>query len=174
MILSLHGSGERGIDTELLKNNGILKAIAQGRELPFVIVSPQCPETSTWEAQFDLLTELLDDIQKEYRIDRKKMFLTGYSMGGYGTWNYAMLNPGTFAAIVPVSGGAMIPKHAQCLKDVHVWAFHGAEDTLVPIEETRRVVDILKSCNDNVRFTIYPDAGHEVCTTAYENAKLYE
>lgn len=174
LIISLHGAGERGSDTALLKRFGIQKRLSSDDTLPFIVVCPQCPENSIWEMQFDLLTELIEHIQKEFAIDDKRLFLTGYSMGGYGTWNYAMLNPSKFAAIVPVSGGAMIAKSAKFLKDVRIWIFHGAMDKSVPIEESQKLVDILKANNANIKFTIYPDAGHEVCTTAYENDELYE
>jgi predicted peptidase len=174
LILFLHGAGERGNNLELLKRYGIQTKLLKEPDFPCVVISPQCPENSIWEMQFDLLTELLDETVNKYPIDEKRIYLTGISMGGYGTWNYAILNPDKFAAIVPVSGGAMMLKHAVRLKDTPIWVFHGREDISIPIEESQRVVDVLKACNGNVRFSNIPDAGHEVCTTAYKNDEIFD
>lgn len=172
-ILFLHGAGERGDNLESIKKYGIQERLLRDDEFPFIVVSPQCPANTIWEMHFDLLTELLDEIEHKLNIDKDRMYLTGLSLGGYGAWNYAMLYPQRFAAVVPVSGGAMNPKMTRQLKDVPVWVFHGEKDQSVSIEESRKVVDVLRSHGGNVRFTIFPDAGHEVCTTAYENEELY-
>ena len=174
LILFLHGAGERGSNPELVKKYGIQEKLLKNDEFPFVVISPQCPEAAIWEMQFDLLTELLEEVQRNYNIDEERIYLTGLSMGGYGTWHYAMLNPQKFAAIVPVCGGAMIPKMAKLLKDIPTWVFHGEKDEAVSIDESRRVVEVLRKYNENVKFTVYPDAGHEVCTIAYENDELYD
>jgi predicted peptidase len=174
LIISLHGSGERGSDISLLQRFGIQHRIANDNLFPFIVLCPQCPENCIWEMQFDLITELLENAKSELKVDESKVILTGYSMGGYGVWNYAMLFPNRFTAIVPVSGGGMIEKKVKVLKDLPIWTFHGVNDKSVPIEETQKLVDILRANNSNVKFSIYQDCGHEVCTTAYDNDELYD
>lgn len=174
LILSLHGSGERGNNIDDVKRWGIHKILKENDNFPFVVVSPQCPAGEIWEMQFNALKDLLNDMKNNYNIDDDRIYLTGYSMGGYGTWNFAILNPERFAAIVPVSGGAMSSKKALCLKNLPIWAAHGDSDTAVEFEESKRIVDCLKKYNSNIIFKVYKGAGHEVCTTAYEEPELFQ
>lgn len=174
LILSLHGSGERGNNIESVKKYGIHKILREKEDFPFVVVSPQCPRDEIWEMQFSFLKELLNHIENNYNIDNKRIYLTGFSMGGYGTWNFAILNPEIFAAIVPISGGAISPKKALHLKNIPIWAAHGDSDTAVEFEESKRIVDSLKIHNPNIIFKVYKGAGHEVCTTAYEEPELFQ
>lgn len=174
LILSLHGSGERGNNIENVKKYGIHKILRENNDFPFVVISPQCPSGEIWEMQFSLLKELLNDIENNYNIDSERIYLTGYSMGGYGAWNFAILNPEIFAAIVPVSGGAISPQKALRIKNLPIWVAHGDNDTSVQFEESKRIVDCLKIYNPNIIFKIYEGAGHEVCTTAYEEPELFK
>lgn len=174
LILSLHGSGERGSNIEDVKKWGIHKLLRENDDFPFVVVSPQCPMGEIWEMQFNALSDLLDEIKNDYNIDEERVYLTGYSLGGYGTWNFAILNPEKFAAIVPISGGAISPKRALSLKSLPIWAAHGDSDTVVQFEESKRIVDLLMKYNPNIIFKVYAGAGHEVCTTAYEEPGLFE
>lgn len=174
LIVSLHGVGERGDNIEKVKKYGIHKILRENDDFPFVVVSPQCPEDEIWEMQFNLLKDLLEEIKNNYNIDDERMYLTGFSMGGYGTWNFAILNPQIFAAIVPISGGAISPHKALNLKNIPIWVAHGDKDTAVDIEESRRIVDYIKPHNPNVVFKVYEGAGHEVCTTAYEDPEMFE
>lgn len=141
LILSLHGSGERGADITAVKRWGIHKVLKENDKLPFVVVSPQLPEGEMWEMKINLLSDLLDKIESNYNIDSDRLYLTGYSLGGYGTWNFAILKPERFAAIVPISGGAISPQRAQRLDKLPIWVAHGDSDTIVPIEESKRIVD---------------------------------
>lgn len=152
LILSLHGSGERGNNIDDVKKWGIHKILKENDNFPFVVVSPQCPAGEIWEMKFNALKDLLNEMENNYSIDHERIYLTGYSMGGYGTWNFAILNPERFAAIVPVSGGAMSPKKALLLKNLPIWAAHGDSDTAVEFEESKRIVDCLKEYNSNIIF----------------------
>ena len=110
---------------------------------------------------------------REYRIDAERIYLTGLSLGGFGTWAMAMAHPQRFAAIAPICGGG--DPNAVCrIKHVPVWTFHGARDTIVPIESTERMVDALKKCGGHVLFTVYPEAGHDSWTQTYANQQLYD
>ena len=170
LILFLHGSGERGHDPALLKTLGIPKVVETQPDFPFVSVSPQCQAGSFWNTV--LLRTTLGEVLKHYRIDPKRIYLTGVSMGGYAAWKLAIEEPVRFAALVPVCGGGE-PQEACRIKHIPVWAFHGARDTVVPLSESQRMVDALEACGGQVRFTIYPDAGHDAWTAAYANPELY-
>ncbi|GAA0126532.1 hypothetical protein UT300019_24350 [Clostridium sp. CTA-19] len=174
LILSLHGSGERGKNIENVKKWGIHKILRSNDDFPFIVVSPQCPNGEIWEMQFNALKDLLDKVENDYNIDAERIYLTGYSLGGYGTWNFAILNPERFSAIVPISGGAISPKKALCLKNLPIWVAHGDNDTAVDLEESKRIVDCLKKYNSNIIFKVYEGRGHEVCTTAYEEPELFQ
>jgi len=171
LILFLHGSGERGTDLEKVKLHGPPKLVEAGESFPFIIVSPQCPESEDWSV--DVLTALLDHVEREYPVDTDRVYLTGLSRGGFGTWVLGMAHPERFAAIAPICGWAD-PKKACALKDVPVWAFHGAKDKAVALEDEEAVVDALRKCGGDVKFTIYPDATHDAWTRTYENPALYE
>jgi predicted peptidase len=174
LVLFLHGAGECGDDLEVVKRNGIPRIADEGGSFQFVAVSPQCPDGSAWENHFEDLDLLLDEIIDNYKIDEDRVYATGLSMGGYGTWDIAIVFPERFAAIVPVCGGTIYPELVNSLKDLPVWAFHGAKDDIVPVEETRTIVDILKENGGNVRYTEYPDAGHDSWTETYNNPEVYK
>jgi predicted peptidase len=173
LILFLHGAGERGDDLELVKRHGIPKIVERQKDFPFITVSPQCPKGSWWTAEIEALSALLDKIEESYAVDVDRIYLTGLSMGGYGTWHLAMAHPDRFAAIAPICGGGD-PEKACVLKDVPVWVFHGAKDPVVPLEESESMVQALKACGGKVRFTIYPDAEHDSWTQTYDNPELYK
>jgi predicted peptidase len=173
LLLFLHGAGERGSDLNLVKKHGPPKLIDQGKELPFVVVSPQCPTSSWWPEQVDALTALLDEIQSKYAVDADRVYLTGLSMGGFGTWTLACRYPERFAALAPICGGG--DKYlVSRLKNVPVWVFHGAKDPVVPLQSSTDMVEALKRAGGNVQFTVYPEAQHDSWTETYNNPKLYE
>lgn len=171
LLLFLHGAGERGDDLEMVKRHGPPKRIEAGDDFPFIVVSPQCPPNQDWDTGF--LSALLDEVIAEHRVDESRVYLTGLSMGGYGTWALASEDPERFAAIVPICGGGAA-YNVCALKDVPVWTFHGLVDQVVPIEETTKMVRALQRCDGNVRFTVYPMAGHDSWTETYDNPELYE
>lgn len=173
MIMFLHGMGERGNDLDLLKVHGIPKIVEKQADFPFIAVSPQCPDTSFWTAEVDALNALLDELIKKLAVDEDRVYLTGLSMGGYGTWSLATEHPERFAAIAPVCGGGDAKK-VQAIKDIPIWVFHGAKDTVVPPERSEEMVEALKEIGGNVKYTVYPEAGHDSWTETYDNPKLYE
>ena len=173
LIMFLHGAGERGDDLKQVKVHGIPKIVEQKRDFPFIAVSPQCPRESWWPAENDALKALLDEIVAKYSVDADRVYLTGISMGGYGTWSLATVYPNKFAAIAPICGGGD-PSKACVLKDIPVWVFHGAKDETVKLKASEDMVKALKDCEGNVQFTVYPEAGHDSWTETYNNPELYE
>ena len=163
--------GERGGDIENLKKNGIPKLVEKDKDFPFIVVSPLCPADRYWTPP--VLKKLLDDVCHNLRVDMKKIYLTGLSMGGYGTWYTAIKYPEIFAAIAPVCGGGD-PYWVYRLGDMPVWVFHGAKDKTVLPEESVKMVEALKKCNGNVKFTLYPELGHDCWTQTYQNHELYQ
>ncbi|HWQ71177.1 MAG TPA: alpha-amylase family glycosyl hydrolase [Desulfitobacteriaceae bacterium] len=173
LILFLHGSGERGTDLEIVKRNGIPKIVEEVKDFPFITISPQCPEDSSWGEQIEILMMLLAEIEEKYQVNPQKLYLTGLSLGGYGTLQLAAQYPKRFAAIAPVCGGGD-PKWAPLLKDIPIWAFHGAKDDIVPVEQSQKMVRAIKKLGGNIRLTVYPDAGHDSWVNAYNDPRLYE
>jgi predicted peptidase len=171
VLFFLHGIGERGSDLEKVKTHGPPKLIAEGRQFPFIVVSPQCPDDQWWSA--DILKVLVEDISDTYRVDRDRMYLTGLSMGGYGTWALASGYPELFAAIAPVCGGGKT-ETAGKLRSMPVWIFHGAEDLVVPLNESQKMADALTAAGNPPKFTVYKNVGHDAWTQTYENDELYE
>ena len=171
LVLFLHGAGERGNDLTKVKTHGPPKLVEAGRDFPFILASPQCPAEGWWEN--DVLDALLDDTVDRYDVDEDRVYLTGLSMGGYGTWSLACACPDRFAAIAPVCGGG---NHilVQRLKRVPVWVFHGAKDDVVPLAKSAEMVRAIEAAGGNVRFTVYPDAAHDSWTETYDNPELYE
>jgi predicted peptidase len=173
LILFLHGAGERGDDLDLVKKYGLPLRLETWPECPFVVVSPHCPTDSYWTFKLDALDALLDHVLETYAVDADRIYLTGLSMGGLGTWLLAMIRPDRFAALAPVS--ARGNRTTACLiKHLPIWVFHGAKDDVVPVGESERMVDALKDCGAAVRFTVYPEAGHGGWMDTYGNPELYE
>ena len=172
LILFLHGSGESGDDLEKVKTHGPPKLIAHGKEFPFIVVSPQCPSPRVgWDTE--VLNGLLDDVIAHYSVDQDRVYLTGLSMGGYGTWALASDAPQRFAAIAPICGGGTPRRMARRLNKMPIWVFHGGKDPTVPIKEAQDMVDALKAQGSDVKFTVYPEAGHDSWTATYDNPDLY-
>ena len=170
LVMFLHGAGERGTDIELVKKNGPPKLVSEEKKFPFILLSPQCPEKSWWNNR--VLFALLNEVISKYKIDENRIYLTGLSMGGYATWSLAIEYPEKFAAIVPICGGGE-PNDVCALKNVPVWVFHGEKDNVVPIKEDINMVEALKQCGGNVKFTRYPETGHDAWTETYNNPELY-
>jgi predicted peptidase len=117
-----------------------------------------------------------------HRVDQSRIYLTGLSMGGYATWSVGLKNPNRFAAIAPICGGGdtldvLLPHQGKqaALKKLPIWVFHGAKDNVVPLVESERMVNSLKRAgNENLKFTVYPEAGHDSWTEAYNGQELYD
>ncbi|WP_417395486.1 prolyl oligopeptidase family serine peptidase [Gimesia chilikensis] len=171
LMLFLHGAGERGDNLDLVTVHGPPKLIKNGKQFPFIVVSPQCPEEQLWQPVE--LTALLNDIEKKYKVDKDRIYVTGLSMGGFGTWSLAAYTPYRFAALVPICGGGE-KFWVKKIKHVPIWVFHGAKDGAVPLERSQTLVDVLKKEKADVSFTIYPEAGHDSWTETYNNPEVYE
>jgi len=180
LILFLHGAGERGTNVWLVAKHGPPKVVQEKPDFPFIVVSPQCPTGQRWDN--DVVLALLNDVMKKHRVDKSRVYLTGLSMGGYGTWSLGLERPELFAAIAPICGGGdplklllADPKTIGPIRKLPVWAFHGAKDNVVKPEESQRMVDALrKSGVKEVELTIYPEAQHDSWTETYNNPKFYE
>jgi len=180
LILFLHGAGERGNNIWTVAKHGPPKIDTQTTNFPFIVVSPQCPDGQIWSQ--DLLLALLDEIEAKYPVDLHRVYLTGLSMGGFGTWTFGLSHPDRFAAIAPLCGGGdtispflMTGEKKEALLSLPVWAFHGAKDPVVPMEESERMVGLLKRLGAHeVKLTIYPEAQHDCWTQTYANPELFE
>ena len=180
LILFLHGAGERGTNIWKVATHGPPKHVTDHPEFPFIVVSPQCPDGQVWSN--DSLLALLDGITREYAVDAGRIYLTGLSMGGYGTWSLGLTHPERFAAIAPICGGGELItvvlssyEKGRSVRTLGVWAFHGAKDPVVPLTESQRMIDALKKAGvEEVKFTIYPEAHHDSWTQTYNDPQLYE
>ena len=172
LLIFLHGSGEAGDDLEKVKAHGPPKLAAMRRDLPFIIASPQTPDS---EKGFDpaTLNALLDELIERLPIDRERVYLTGLSLGGEWTYGWASLNPERFAAIAPVCG-TWTPMMACHLRKVPVWAFHGAQDDVVPLAGDQAMIEAINGCGGQAKLTVYPDTGHDAWTQAYATDELYD
>jgi predicted peptidase len=171
LLIFLHGSGESGIDIDLLKKHGPPQFLDDRPDFPFIVASPQAPYPPKG---FDPeeLTIFLEQLLRRLPVDKDRVYLTGFSMGGYGTYRWASAHPETFAAIAPVSGAARLD--AACsLRSVPIWAFHGAKDETVKLEDDQAGLDAIKACGGDVKFTVYPDIGHS-SDAAYADPQLYQ
>ncbi|MFO7321828.1 MAG: prolyl oligopeptidase family serine peptidase [Chloroflexota bacterium] len=178
LILFLHGAGERGDDPDMVRAHGLPKILDTQPDFPFIVVSPQCPANTHWGHHLDALMALLDEVQTTYPVDADRVYLTGLSMGGMGTWALAAAYPDRFAAIAPVCGSRAWfigdPAQICVLKDVPVWAFHGALDLIVPLADAVPLVVALRDCGGDVRLTVYEDVGHDSWNRAYATPELYD
>jgi predicted esterase len=178
-ILFLHGISERGDDLSIVKRNAFPKTLEGDEQFPFVFIMPQCPLSTEWYyTNVDNITamrDFLDDILARFPIDPNRLYITGLSMGGIGSWYFAIKMPERFAALVPVAfrGDGWSPCPA---KAIPVWAFHGAKDNVIPLENAQTLVDQFKSCGGSIRFDIYPTGAHDASTfsVTYNNPDLYD
>lgn len=169
LLIFLHGSGERGSEIDLVKIHGPLKF--EGRDtLPCVVAAPLAPLETRWSV--DGLDAMLDEILEKFPIDPDRVYVTGLSMGGEGTWNFAYEHADRIAAIAPVCGRTD-PSRAHRLKNVPVWAFHGAKDPIVPAYWSEEMIKNLKAAGGDATLTVYPETGHDAWTETYNNAELY-
>ena len=170
LLLFLHGAGERGNEIELVKKHGPFKKI-QADQIQTIIVAPQCSKGEWWTPE--VLSGLLNEVEKQYSIDTSRVYLTGLSMGGYGSWALAAFQPNRFAAVAPICGGGE-PADAQKLVGTPVWAFHGNKDTSVDVGQGQAMINTLKDAGGEPKFTIYDGVGHDSWTCTYEDAEFYK
>jgi predicted peptidase len=166
LVVFLHGSGDRGHDPSMMHDCGILR-----RRLYSIIVAPQCLPSISWEP--DAIAALIQCVSHRYRVDRDRVYLVGYSMGGYGTWATAAAHPEIFAAIVPIAGGGN-PALAKSLATIPIWAFHGKNDKTVPIDQTNRMVEAIRAAGGQPNVTILTNEGHGICENVWERDDLWQ
>ncbi len=173
MILFLHGAGERGGDLNALRRQGLPRELAAGRlpGFPCVVVCPQCPEDRWWSPHE--LVRLVDEVIAGSKVDPDRVYVTGLSMGGYGTWSLITTAPDRFAAAVPICGGGN-PDRAERLTRLPVWAFHGDLDPVVPVRESVTMVQRMLDAGGDVKLTIYSFTGHDAWTRTYRNPAVYD
>ncbi len=172
VVIFLHGAGSRGDDIDLLVNNPYFEIIDKHSDFPFITIVPQC-SGNTWFDVFEQLKRLVCKIANEGFTDKERIYLMGASMGGYATWQMAMSLPELFAAIVPICGGGMY-WNASRLVNVPVWAFHGAKDNVVQLEESVKMVDAVNRCGGNAKLTVYPENQHDAWSDTYNNYEVFE
>jgi predicted peptidase len=194
IILFLHGTGERGSDGEKPTKVGIGPHVREHMaDFPAIVVFAQAPDDRDWMGPTaQLAIDELDAASREFHADPKRTYLTGLSMGGYGTWEVALMQPDRFAALAPICGALTPPRDernlyvtplagaadpyatlAQRLHHVPVWIFHGAKDDLVPLDDDRKTYAALKAAGADVRYTEFPDANHNAWDPAYAMPELW-
>ena len=172
LIFWLHGDGgqaDRG-GFEEIRSYGPPALVERGEDIPAIVVAPQLWGNITWDA--DILHHLLQSVLERYRVDRDRVYLMGYSRGGFGAWELGARYPDPFAAVVVISGRGM--NSVESLRHAAVWIFHGELDEGVPVADARSMYKELKAAGADVQLTIYPDVGHGACTPALETKELWE
>jgi predicted peptidase len=167
LVLFLHGAGDK---LARIKRWGLAQRVEE-KGFPCIMVSPQSPGRG-WDPRS--LGALLDDVAAKYKVDRERIYVTGLSMGGFGTWTLAAAYPEKFAAIVPICGGGN-PADAKKLKGLPIWVFHGAKDRVVPAARSQAMVKALEAAGaKGVKFTLYPDAEHDSWTKTYNDPAVWK
>ena len=166
VVIFLHGIGEMGNNLDVLRNVGLVKVVS-GKS--FVMIAPQCL-SGWWNPQY--LEMVYKEVLAKYHVDPSRVYLTGLSMGGYGTWDWSSAFPERFAAIIPISGGGDVARMTK-LKTMPIWVFHSADDPTVNVNNSRTLVNALKALGSSVKYTEYPDGGHDAWTRTYANAEVY-
>lgn len=173
LLIFLHGSGEAGNDLEKVKIHGPPQLVQARPDFPFIVASPQSPLNEMQGFDPYMLDALLDELAARLPIDADRVYLTGLSLGGMWSYGWASRHPERFAAIAPVSGS--FDTAAACaLKNVPVWAFHGAKDDVVPLAGEQAMVDAINACGGSAKLTVYPDVGHDAWNPAYADPELYD
>jgi predicted peptidase len=173
LIIFLHGSGEKGTDIEKVKIHGPFKYL-KTHDLDAYVLAPQCPENEEWDNE--VLYRLILKIEKENNIDPNRIYLTGLSLGGWGTYNLAFAHPNLFAALVPISGFVdLIQLEQACtIATIPTHIFHGLMDDVVNLDYAIAIYKELKKCNGNVELTIFDDSGHDSWSRVYDNKEIYD
>jgi predicted esterase len=175
VVLFLHGAGERGSDGKLQLTIGLAPAIKKRQSsFPFIAVFPQCEDASArylagWLAESPdakRALKILDQVERDYSIDTSRRILTGWSMGGYGTWSIAAATPSKWQAILPLAGGGA--EFAAKLVDIPIWAFHGSDDAAIRPSQSRRTIAALRSAGADPRYTEISGGKHDITHVVYD------
>ncbi len=170
LVVYLHGAGERGNNLEKVRRASLPTLAEQKRDFPFVMISPQCPKDRSWVPERVLA--LIEHICTNWSVDRQRIYLIGFSMGGFGTWRTAAVEPERFAAIVPIAGGGDT-KHANRLVGLPIWAFHGDNDECVPLKASQEMVEAVQAAGENPKLTIFEQAGHGIPAMVFAKEDLW-
>lgn len=170
-IFFLHGAGSRGKEMENLIANPFFQDIGKYKDFPFVVIAPLCTE-NTWFDLWERLMALVKQSASLSYVDENRIYLMGASMGGYGVWQMGMSLPEHFAAMIPICGGGLFWNAAR-LVNIPVWAFHGAKDAIIPMEESRKMVEAVNTAGGNAKLTVYPDNDHNAWTDTYSNPEVF-
>jgi predicted peptidase len=191
LVLFLHGAGERGDDNAITLKHAAKDFADPARraKYPAYIVIPQCPKEKKWSEvdwsketsdlpesasdSMQSIKELLDEMIENAGVDNDRIYITGLSMGGYGTWDAIARYPGFFAAAVPICGGGD-PKTVDRFRKLPIWCFHGGKDRVVKPIRSQEMVAALQKVGSDIRYTEYPDAEHDSWSMTYSNPELYE
>jgi predicted esterase len=175
LIIFLHGSGDRGDNLFLLAKASPFMMIREHGPLPFIIIAPLLGD-SEYYASFpeSYMDGVLGQALADYRVDQKRIYVTGLSMGGEATYRFALHRPDTFAAIAPLAAFLYSSPSMESIKDLPVWAIHGADDTVVPLSLARRPVEALELVGGDVRFTVLEGHDHDVWTDTYSDPQFYD
>ena len=173
MIVQLHGAGERGNGKDELYRvevHGFCHVLKEDVEYDCLLVQPQCPNGTFWVAHIESVLKFINHVADEFKVDRKRIYLTGLSMGGYGTWYTAMACPEMFAAIAPICGEGM-PWYAGALT-MPVWAFHGEIDPTVNVRGSIEMMERIKRFNNDAKLTVYEGVAHNSWAPAMQTELL--
>ena len=190
LVLFLHGAGERGNDNAAQLKHGVIPLVMYSRRkgFPMLLLAPQCPQNQMWvntpwgarrhampgpSSNMSLVLKLIAEKRKSLPIDPDRIYVTGISMGGYGTWDIIQREPQLFAAAIPICGGgdtALAPK----IRDIPIWAFHGDADGAVPVSRSRSMVAALWACDGKIRYREYPGMNHDVWTRTYNDPMVLD
>ena len=175
LVLFLHGAGERGNNIDSIKKHGIPKRIEEGAHFPFITIAPQCRDGIWWSNRenINILEKLMNYSILDLKVDKKRIYGTGLSMGGFGILELALKVPSLFTAIVAICGGT-ITNDLSGLENTPTWLFHGEEDDVIPVESSLLIYKHLKEKNKNIHFTTYPNIMHDSWTKTYENKEVYD
>jgi predicted peptidase len=178
LIIFLHGASLRGNNLEKIKKYGLPKLVSEGEEFDFIIISPQCPLYKDWSSDiwFPLTFE---DIKNKFKIDTNRVYLTGLSLGGEGTWYISEEYSNRFAAIAPVCGRishiSSIKKDVDKISSLPIWIFHGVKDCVYSVEESDEMYHLLKELNPEIKYTRYSNLGHGAThDSTYRSTELYD
>jgi len=188
LVLFLHGAGERGDDNLSQLRHGVEDIIKWSHaNEPLLICAPQCPAGEKWAdvdwsqlthsisdepaAPMRLALEIIDALSQEFKVDKKRVYITGLSMGGYGTWDVIQRYPDKFAAAMPICGGGD-PAGAVTFKNLPIWVFHGDKDKAVPVSRSRDMVEALRKVGSPVKYTEYANVGHNCWTQTYADSEI--
>jgi predicted peptidase len=171
LLIFLHGAGYRGDDLNVMARIGLPRYIEEGADLPFVTVCPQCPLGESWNTL--QLIALLDKIIADYNINTSRVYLTGLSMGGRGTWDLANQIADRLAAAIPICG-PFSRVNPDNFKQLPIWCFHGVMDSTIPVADSVRMVKMLREAGCSVDFTTYSNADHDSWTETYNNPSIYD